>query len=125
MIHCSPPVVYRARVVGLDNIRCSDCEVLYVEAGLYHGGESLDEVKFVSEVPNTPYPRWNQWLVFDIPTKCLPKAARLCIQVIGGNRVKSEKKKGTRGKRMSQESRGEGQQDRPLHWINMQILDHR
>ncbi len=113
------------RIVGLDNIRCNDVEVLYLEAGLYHGGEILDEVKFVSEVANTPYPRWNQWLSFNISTRSLPKAARLSLQVIGGSRVKNEKKKSMRGKKPLQDTRGEGLQDRPLHWINMQILDHR
>ena len=110
--------------MGVDNIRCSDVEVLYLEAGLYHGGEPLNEVKFVSELISSPYPRWNQWLVFDVPTRCLPKAARLCMQVIGGSRVKSEKKKSMKSKKL-QESKGDSQLDRPLHWVNMQILDHR
>jgi len=46
-------------VVGVDNIRCSDVEVLYLEAGLYHGGEPLDEVKFglCSKCPRDVYPR--------------------------------------------------------------------
>lgn len=58
-----------------------ECEVIYVEACIYHGGEPLGDTKFTSEVAVTTYPRWNQWLVFDIPIKCLPKAARLCLQV--------------------------------------------
>ena len=96
-----------------------------MEAGLCHGGELLDEVKFISETANTPYPRWNQWLVFEIPTKCLPKAARLCFQVVGGNRQKNDKKRSLRGRKNMEDKRGEGQLDRPLHWVNMQILDHR
>ena len=114
-------------MVGLDNVRYSECEVLYVVAGLYHGGVLLDEIKFISEVPSTPYPRWNQWLVFDIPTKCLPKAARLSLQVVGGNRHKNEKKKSLRGRKQLEDKRGDGGQqlDNALHWINMQILDHR
>ncbi len=75
------PRKFRVRVVGLDNMRGSEYDVLYVEAGLYHGGELLAEIRFTTEVTSTSYPRWNQWLVFDIPIKCLPKAARLCLKV--------------------------------------------
>ena len=64
---------HRIRVVGLDNFRSPEVEVVYVEAGIYHGGELLVGDKFTSEVPSTTYPRWNQWLVFDIPVKNLPK----------------------------------------------------
>lgn len=74
--------LYRVRVVGLDNMKGSEFEVLYMEAGIYHGGELLGDFKFTSEVSMMLYPRWNQWLVFDIPIKCLPKAARLCLQVL-------------------------------------------
>ena len=70
-------------MVGLDNLwSCADCEVVYVEAGIYHGGELLGITKFSSEVLSCTYPRWNQWLVFDTTVKNLPKAARLCIQVM-------------------------------------------
>ena len=68
----SPPSL-RIRVVGLDNFRNSDVEVVYIEAGIYHGGELLVGEKFTSEVTSTTYPRWNQWLVFDIAVKNLPK----------------------------------------------------
>lgn len=60
-------------MVGLDNFRNSDVEVVYIEAGIYHGGELLVGEKFTSEVTSTTYPRWNQWLVFDIAVKNLPK----------------------------------------------------
>ena len=71
----------RVRIVGLDNIRNADFDVLYIEAGIYHGGELLGDIKFSSEISVTSYPRWNQWLVFETQIKCLPKAARLCLQV--------------------------------------------
>ena len=63
----------------------SEFEVLSVEAGIYHGGELLGKSKLSHEVSATMYPRWNQWLQFDIPIKCLPKAARLCLQVTANN----------------------------------------
>lgn len=141
-------MTFRVRVVGLDNMRGSEFEVLYVEAGIYHGGELLGETKYTTEVSMTPYPRWNQWLVFELPIKCLPKAARLCLQVlnnahhhtpffnltvckmlqvVGGNRQKDVKKKSLRGRKniMRDDKKGEGQFDKSLHWVNMQILDHR
>ncbi len=70
-------------MVGLDNLWSSESEVIYLEAGLYHGGELLGSTKFSREVLSCTYPRWNQWLVFDISVKNLPKAARLCLQVRG------------------------------------------
>ncbi len=76
-----PFCLIRVRVVGLDNLWSSDSEVIYVEAGLYHGGELLGTSKFSSEALSCTYPRWNQWVVFDISVKNLPKAARLCLQV--------------------------------------------
>ena len=146
----------RIRVVGLDNLRNKDCEVIYIEAGIYHGGEVLGFEKFTSEVAWTSYPRWNQWLVFDIVVKNLPKAARLCLQVrnmhahthihnlrqqqqlslslslqvVGGNRTKDTKRKslsrGSSRKSIGKEDKkGDGSLDKPLHWVNIQILDHR
>ncbi len=99
-----------------------------MEAGLYHGGELLGSTKFSSETLSCTYPRWNQWLVFDISVKNLPKAARLCLQVIGGNRQKDPKKKSMRKKNSLVRDAiktGDGSFDRPMHWVNLQILDHR
>ncbi len=45
-------------------------------------------------------------------------------QVVGGNRQKDVKKKSMRS-RKSLDKKGEGQFDKSLHWVNMQILDHR
>ena len=42
-------------------------------------------------------------------------------QVIGGNRQKDTK----RNVRRTKSSGQDGQFDRPSHWVNMQILDHR
>ena len=64
-------------MVGLDNLRnaAPEVDVLYIEVGVYHGGEMLCSSKFTDEVPLTRYPRWNQWLVFDIAVKNLPKVS--------------------------------------------------
>ena len=50
------------------------------------------------------------------------------FQVIGGNRVKDPKKKSMRKKSgsVSREMKAaDGSLDKPLHWVNLQILDHR
>ena len=60
-------------MVGLDNLHSTEMEVVYIEAALYHGGELLVREKYSTEVHTTTYPRWNQWLVFDISVKDLPK----------------------------------------------------
>ena len=72
-------------MVGLDNLRTPEVEVVYIEAGIYHGGELLVQERFTQEVPASTYPRWNQWLVFDAAVKNLPKVgpglgclSRLC-----------------------------------------------
>ena len=48
------------------------------------------------------------------------------IQVVGGNRQKDTKKKSLRSRKIGlEDKKGEGGFDKPLHWVNMQILDHR
>ena len=116
-------------MVGLDNFHHSDLDVVYLEAGVYHGGELLGSVKFTTESVPSVHPRWNQWLTFDMPVRMLPKAARLCFQVVGGARSRDSRRRNTirgfpRSISKGEEKKGE-QYDRPLHWVNMQILDHR
>lgn len=67
-------------MVGADNLNVSQ-DVVYIEAGIYHGGELLGDTLVTSEHSKTLHPRWNQWLVFDVSVKNLPKAARLCLKV--------------------------------------------
>ena len=70
----------RIRVVGVDNLNVSQ-DVVYVEAGIYHGSELLGDTLITNEQSKSLHPRWNQWLVFDITVKNLPKADRLCLKV--------------------------------------------
>ena len=116
--------------MGLDNFRHTDVDVVYIEAGVYHGGEMLGSLKFTTESIPSVHPRWNQWLTFDMAVKMLPKAARLCFQVVGGVRTRESRKRSTlKGLARSISKGGDDkkneQSDRPLHWVNMQILDHR
>lgn len=122
---------FRVRVLGLDNLRnySPEYDVVYVEVGVFHGGEELCTTLSTHEISSGMYPRWNQWLVFDIPVKNVPKAARLCIAINGGiRRTDNKKRTSTWSKKDTKvsSSKGEGLLvDRPLHWVNMQILDHR
>ena len=76
------PTHSRIRVVGVDNLNVTQ-DVVYVEAGIYHGGELLGDTLVTNEQARSLHPRWNQWLVFDTTVKNLPKAARLCLKVRG------------------------------------------
>ena len=71
--------------MGVDNLNVSQ-DVVYIEAGIYHGGELLGDTLVTTEQPKSLHPRWNQWLVFETTVKNLPKAARLCLKV-GGSRM--------------------------------------
>jgi phosphatidylinositol-4,5-bisphosphate 3-kinase len=124
---------FRIRILGLDSLRDSlnEFDVIYVDVAVYHGGEVLCSPLSTQEVVISKFPRWNQWLVFDISVKNLPKAARLCFAVCAGvRRIDSKRRTSTWSKKDSarpsaQKSEGNIQTDRPLHWVNMQILDHR
>lgn len=62
---------------------------------------------------------WITWL----------QAARLCIQVVGGMRAKDVKRRSLSLRRSRGVARDDKKADtgtdKPLHWVNMQILDHR
>ncbi|KAL5517410.1 hypothetical protein EMCRGX_G002951 [Ephydatia muelleri] len=118
---------FRVRVVGVDNFKCEpgENEVVYVEMGIYHGGHLLGSICHTAELTPSAHMRWNQWLVFDVQLKNLPKAARLCVCMYSGTRSRDTKRKSFRGVRKLRDERKGDTIDRPLHWVNMQILDHR
>ena len=55
----------------------------------------------------------------------LLQAARLCFQVVGGNRTRDTRKKSLRKSISKGDEKKGDMADQPLHWVNMQILDHR
>ena len=64
-------------------------------------------------------PEFNEYLHTPV------QAARLCVCMYSGTRSKDTRRKSFRGTRkIRDEKKGEAI-DRPLHWVNMQILDHR
>lgn len=64
---------FRFQLVGADNVSHGNVESLYVEAGIYHGGQPMAIVQRTYQVPASRYPRWEQWVTFDIATQHLPR----------------------------------------------------
>ena len=63
-------------MIGLDNFKSEGGDdVVYVEMGIYHGGRLLGSMCHTAEMTPSVYMRWNQWLVFDVQLKNLPKVA--------------------------------------------------
>lgn len=70
--------VYRVRVVGLDNLRdVSNYDGVYIEMGMYHGGQLLCPVQTTPKTTARTYPRWNQWFIFEITVRNIPKVVAL------------------------------------------------
>lgn len=73
---------FRVRILGLDNLRdIPDLDVIYVDVGVFHGGEELCTILSTHEIPAAKYPRWNEWLVFNISVRNLPKVM-LCLSLV-------------------------------------------
>ena len=51
----------------------SDCVSLRIEIGISHGGKPLVHSRKTKEIRYARYPRWSEYLTFDIKTKNLPK----------------------------------------------------
>ena len=70
------------RILGLDNLRdIPDLDVIYVDVGVFHGGEELCTILSTHEIPAAKYPRWNEWLVFNISVRNLPKVTQ-CLFLV-------------------------------------------
>ncbi|XP_065178142.1 phosphatidylinositol 4,5-bisphosphate 3-kinase catalytic subunit gamma isoform-like [Sycon ciliatum] len=107
---------FRIRVLGLSRLtpgvlgRGERIGSVYVEAGIYHGGRSLVAHQRTSELPYRTNPNWYQWVEFDLPTRHLPKAARICFSVM--MTVVSNRGRQVRG-------------PVPMYWVNMNVINHR
>ena len=61
-------------MVGLDNLRdASNYDGVYVQMGMYHGGQPLCPKQTSPATHAHSYPRWNRWFIFDITVKNIPK----------------------------------------------------
>ena len=68
----------RVRVVGLDNLRdVSNYDEVYVQMGMYHGDQLLCPKQTSLTTHARTYPRWNEWFIFDITVKNIPKVMTL------------------------------------------------
>lgn len=104
---------FRAQIVAGENLTTGAVESLYVEAGIYHGGDLLCPLLKTHQVSTSRDPRWASWLNFDIPFYNIPREARLCITVYGRWNAK---------KKMSKEK------DRnicPISWVNFLVFDYK
>ena len=65
---------YRVRVVGLDSLwDMSNYDGVYIEMGMYHGGQLLCPKQTTLTTTASAYPRWNRWFIFNIAVRNIPK----------------------------------------------------
>ncbi|KAI6653487.1 Phosphatidylinositol 4,5-bisphosphate 3-kinase catalytic subunit gamma isoform-like [Oopsacas minuta] len=117
---------FRIRFLGIDNLHTFPMELatVFVRASLYHGGILLCQDVFTEDARISQHPRWSQWLTFQLRVKDLPKAARLHLVVRGKKDPRSQGDQNDRG--VNKEKTMTKQKGLvTLHWVNLQLLDHR
>ena len=102
---------FRIQITACENLKSDAVDTLYVEAGIYHGGELMCPILKTHQVSMSSNPRWGVWLNFDIPCYNLPRTARLCITL--WSRTASKKKL----------SLDRDFELRPVGWVNVPIMD--
>ncbi|XP_036316808.1 phosphatidylinositol 4,5-bisphosphate 3-kinase catalytic subunit delta isoform isoform X4 [Pipistrellus kuhlii] len=89
---------------------------LVVQAGLFHGNETLCKTVSSSEVSVCSEPVWKQRLEFDIHVCDLPRMARLCFALYAviekAKKARSTKKKAKKA-------------DCPIAWANLTLFDYK
>lgn len=71
---------FRIHILWATYVNVRDVDMIYVRAGLFHGQEPLCSIKESQQVPFA-YPKWHQWLTFDLNLIDLPRGARLCLSI--------------------------------------------
>eukprot|EP00735_Rhodelphis_limneticus_P000750 TRINITY_DN11275_c0_g1::TRINITY_DN11275_c0_g1_i1::g.762::m.762 TRINITY_DN11275_c0_g1::TRINITY_DN11275_c0_g1_i1::g.762 ORF type:complete len:1066 (+),score=268.88,sp/P54673/PI3K1_DICDI/38.97/0.0,PI3Ka/PF00613.15/6.2e-59,PI3_PI4_kinase/PF00454.22/2.1e-50,PI3K_C2/PF00792.19/5.8e+02,PI3K_C2/PF00792.19/4.8e-25,PI3K_rbd/PF00794.13/0.00056,PI3K_rbd/PF00794.13/5.8e-13,HEAT_2/PF13646.1/0.14 TRINITY_DN11275_c0_g1_i1:311-3199(+) len=108
---------FRLRIRGVENLKDppskdkSDAgkkgsvreDEVYVQGGLYSGGEQLGSTFQTEPQPFSKNPRWSNWLTTSVDLCDLPRAARMCFTVF-----RTEKK---------------GQELTPLGCVNILLFD--
>lgn len=89
---------------------------LVVQAGLFHGNETLCKTVSSSEVSVCSEPVWKQRLEFDINICDLPRMARLCFALYA---VIEKAKKARSTKKKSKKA------DCPIAWANLTLFDYK
>ena len=60
--------------MGLDNLRdASNYDGVYIEMGMYHGGQLLCLKQKTNTTAVSAYPRWNRWFIFNMTVRNIPK----------------------------------------------------
>ena len=107
---------HRVRVIGLNRLtagllgRGERVGSVYIEAGIYHAGHSLIAHQRTSDLSYRSNLHWYQWVEFDLPTRHLPQAARICFSVMVT--IVSQRGRQVRG-------------PLPMYWVNMNVINHR
>ncbi|XP_004596123.2 phosphatidylinositol 4,5-bisphosphate 3-kinase catalytic subunit delta isoform [Ochotona princeps] len=89
---------------------------LVVQAGLFHGNETLCKTVSSAEVSVCSEPVWKQRLEFDISVRDLPRMARLCFALYA---VVEKAKKARSTKKKSRKA------DCPIAWANLMLFDYK
>lgn len=71
---------FRVHILWATYVNVRDVDMIYVRAGLYHGQEPLCSTQESQQVPFN-FPKWHQWLTFDLNLTDLPRGARLCLSI--------------------------------------------
>ena len=71
---------FRVNILWATYVNVRDVDQIYVRAGLYHGQEPLCSIKESQQVPFA-FPKWHQWLTFELNLIDLPRGARLCLSI--------------------------------------------
>ena len=77
-----PDLGLKIKISLVMNINVSASMLKVVNCGIYHGGEAVCEDKSTT-MREGAHPMWNEYLVFDIAVKDLPRMARFCFSIVG------------------------------------------
>ncbi|XP_065829821.1 phosphatidylinositol 4,5-bisphosphate 3-kinase catalytic subunit gamma isoform-like isoform X2 [Oscarella lobularis] len=119
---------FRVFVKGIDDLEGeSDCVSLRIEIGISHGGKPLVHSRKTKEIRYARYPRWSEYLTFDIKTKNLPKSARLfCNVLVRKPDVKKQKRFSTLPRNYNIDDFGKwGESIQKVYHATLQLFDYR
>ena len=146
------------KLIGIENISlyCQNLKtlennnyLLYVAAGIYHGGELLleDSIRISDKILNQANVRWNSWLHFPIKMSNLPRASRLCFTLYASTNIKNNSSSSSSSSNNSSSNNNSNnlnnhssssnfnfqkykqdvedlKTDIPLAWVNCQLIQH-
>ncbi|XP_032249950.1 phosphatidylinositol 4,5-bisphosphate 3-kinase catalytic subunit delta isoform isoform X2 [Phoca vitulina] len=107
---------FRVELIQGSKVNADERMKLVVQAGLFHGNETLCKTVSSSEVSVCSEPVWKQRLEFDINICDLPRMARLCFALYA---VIEKAKKARSTKKKSKKA------DCPIAWANLMLFDYK